>query len=326
MTTMDAQLGVKAESTYGTPVTVDRFFEFNTWGVKLNTGRTTSAGLRPGRRTQRADRMEPYRTGASGPFALDVPTKGFGWWLKYMLGTVATGTATDSNYPHTGTEGSLLGDFFTAQVNKPLHPAGTAQPHTYHGGKLLSWELACDVDGVLMLSGELDFEDEDTTTSLATASYPADFRIFSFAGGSVTWDGGAIDIRAFKCGANLGLKTDRRYLRGSSLKKEPTEDAERSYTASFEVDHSDLTMYDAFRAAAAADTYAALEATFEGPVAHGGSTLPSLVVTIPAFRIDQCDFDIQGPGGLIDVISGVGLDNGTDSPMTIVYTTTDATA
>lgn len=325
MTTMDTQLGVKDEVTYGTPVTVDRFFEYNTTGLKLQTARVASQGMRPGRRTQASARQEPYRVGAAGPIVLDVPTKGFGFWLKHMLGAVATGAVVDSNYTHTATEDSLYGQSFTAQLNKPFHPSGTAQAHTFHGCKLVSWELACDVDGVLVATLEVDGEDEDTSTPLATASYPSDFRIFTFVGASVTLDAAQIDIRDFRVGANLGLNAERRYLRGSSLKKEPTEEAMREYTAGFVVDHEDLDVYDYFRDTAAANTVGAVVATFEGPVAHGGTTKPSLVVTLPEFRFDQVDFDVSGPEGLMDTVSGVALDNGTDSPVTIAYTTTDAT-
>ena len=325
MTTMDSQFGVVDESTYGTAVTVSRFFEYNTWNVKLDPGRTESTAIRPGTRTQIATRYEPFRRGCSGSVALDVPTKGFGWWLDKMLGSVSTGSATDSNYPHTAIEGSLYGKIFTAQANKPFHPAGTNQAHTYTGGKLVSWELACDVEGVLVLTGDLDFQDESTAIALATASYPTDFRVFSFAGGTITLDGSQIDIRDFRAACNLGLNVDRRFLRGDALKKEPTENAHREYTASFQVDHEDLTVYDFVRAAARVDNIAPLVATFEGPIAHGGTTLPSLQISIPAFRLDAADFDISGPDDLVDTVSGMGLDDLTNSPMTLVYTTTDAT-
>jgi len=325
MTTMDTQLGVVDEVTYGTPVTVTKFFEYNTWGVKLQQGRTVSAAMRPGGRTPHVERFEPYRIGAAGPFAMDVPTKGFGFWLKHMLGVVATGSIVDSNYTHTGTEGSLLGDMFTAQVNKPFHPAGTAQAHTYHGCKIPSWELACDIDGVLMFSGEIDAEDEDTSVALATASYPSDYRVFSFVGASATIDTVAAEVRDVKFGATIPMNVDRRYLKGSSLKSEPTENGLRTYPFSFLVDHSSLANYDIFRAAARVDTTMAIVATFNGAVAHGGTTLPSLVVTIPLGRVDTCDHDIAGPAGLVDAISGVAMWDGSASPITIAYTSTDAT-
>jgi Phage tail tube protein len=325
MTTMNTQLGVVDESTYGTPVTVTRFFEYNTFGVKLEQGRVESVGMRPSGRTQRSDRFEPYRIGASGPVVFDVPTKGFGFFLKHMLGTVGTTGPTDSNYVHTGTEGSLLSDFFTMQVNKPLHPAGTTQAHTYHGCKITKWELGCDVDGVLMCTLDIDAEDEDTTTGLASASYPTDYRIFSFAGASLTIAAGATEVTNFKVSCDNGLKTDRRYMRTSSLKKEPTENAMRKYEWSCTVDHSALTNYNYFRDAARANTVAAIVATFNGPIAHGGATLPKVIVTIPVARFDEVEFDIAGPDGLVDAISGVALWDGTNSPVSIAYTTTDVT-
>jgi len=325
MTTMNTQLGVVDESTYGTPVTVTRFFEFNSESIKLDQGRNESAGLRVGARTLRSDRFEPFRRGAAGDIEFDVPTKGFGWWLKHMLGAVATGTVTDANYTHTGTEGALVGDSFTLQLNRPFNPSGTAQAYTYHGCKVIGWELSCDADGVLVASISIDAEDEDTTTALASASYPSDYRIFTFAGAAVTIGGSAVELKRFAVSAEIPMDTERRYLRGSSLKKEPTENGMRVYSFEAEADFADLTQYNRFRAAARADTLAAIVATFDGPVAHGGTTLPRLTVTIPAARFDAVEQNIAGPEGLMSTISGRALWDGTNSPVTLAYRSTDAT-
>lgn len=325
MSTLNSQLGVVDEVTYGTAVVVDRFFEFNSWGVKLETGRTTTAGARPGSRTMKAGKFSPYILGAAGPFTLDVPTQGWGWWLKHLLGTVTpAGAAVDLNYEHVGTEGNMAGQSFTAQVNKPLFPSGAAQAHTYDGCKLTSWELACDVEGVLVLSGEIDAHDESTDVAMAVASYPADARVFGWEGASVTFDGGAVDISDFKVGCNLGLKTDRRFLRGDTRKKEPSESAWREYSWSGVLDHTSLDQYDRFRATVSQDSMVAIVANFVGPVAHAGATLPRVQIEIPFARVDGLEFDITGPDGLQDQMSGVALDGGV-SPVTIRYRSTDAT-
>lgn len=65
---------------------------------------------------------------------------GFGFWLKHMLGTVATGTTSDSVTPHTGTIGSLLGDCFTFQVNRYDAVSAANRAFTWEGGKIASWE------------------------------------------------------------------------------------------------------------------------------------------------------------------------------------------
>lgn len=325
MTTMLASLGVKKESTYGTPVTVDRFFEFNKESIRSQNGRVESRGIRSGTRTLRSDRFEPVRLGAAGSWEFDVPTKGFAFWLEHMLGTVATGSVTDSNYTHTGTEGSLLGDFFTLQLNRPFHPSGTAQAFTYHGGKVLSWQLGCDLDGVLVCTLDCDFEDEDTSTGLASVSYPSDFRVFTWAGGAVTVGGMSKEITKFTVGGNNMLNTDRRFQRASSLKKEPTEDGDRAYTWSFSMDFVDLAEYDRFRASARASTLAAIVGTWDGPIAHGGTTLPRVTATVPAARFDAAFPNIEGKGGITLDVAGIATSDGTNSPVSIAYRSTDST-
>lgn len=327
MTTMNTQLGVVDESTYGTPVTVTRFFEYNKESIKLEQGRVESAGLRSGMRTLRSDRFEPYRIGAAGDIELDVPTKGFGYWLKHMLGAISTSAVVDSNYTHTAVEGSLLGDFFTLQLNRPFHPSGTNQPFTYEGCKVSKWELGCDVDGVLVATLSIDAEDENTSTGLAAASYPSDYRIFSFNGAALTIGGSSIDITNFKVSCDNALKTDRRYMRASSLKREPVEDGMRTYEWSCTTDFTDLTQYNRFRDAARVNNLAAIVATFDGPIAHGGATLPRVTVTIPAARFDAADLNIDGPEALMQDLSGVALFDaaGSTSPVTIAYRSTDVT-
>lgn len=325
MTTMLTQVGTKNETVYGTPLVVDHFFEFNSETVKLQMNRVRSSGLRSGSRVDRSDRVQPARVGASGAFVFDVPTKGFPFWLVHMLGTVATGTVTDSNYTHTGTVGSLLGDFFTWQVNRPFNPSGTAQAFTYEGGKVASWELSCDVDGVLVCTLNLDFEDENTATALASAVYPTAYNVFTWAQGAITIAAASAEISNFKIGGNNGLDVNRRYMRNSTLKKEPVESTKRSYPWSATMDFSDLVQYNRFRDALASNSVAAIVATWQGPIAHAGATLPSVVVTIPVAEFDVADVNISGPAELKIGISGVALYDGTNSPVTIAVTTTDVT-
>ena len=120
------QLGVKAESTYGTGVTVDCFYEFDSESLAVEVGRVESSAIRAGSRAMRSDRRVPYIMGASGSFQMPVLSKGFGFWLAQCLGTVGTaGPAETSVYTHTGTIGSMTGDMFTAQVGVPQAGGGT---------------------------------------------------------------------------------------------------------------------------------------------------------------------------------------------------------
>jgi hypothetical protein len=322
---IDAQFGIVSEVTYGTPVTVTRFYEFNTESIKRVVGRVESKGHRKDQLVARADRSQPYKMGAAGTVELDVPTKGFGLMLKHCLGGAAISTATDSNYTQTFTLAEAL-PAFTAQLARPLND-GTPTPWTYHGCKVLSLELVMDKLGKLVATVELDAEDEENSTGLATASYTSTTDVFSWAGGSATIDASSAELERFRVKITNPLRTDKYRLRSSVLKKEPTRNDHAMIEWELVVDHTAMTNYNKFAAAARADTFGALVATFDGPVAHAGTTVPRLEITIPAARFDAADgINVTDWQELTGTYTGIGTDNGSAEPITITYRTSDAAA
>lgn len=315
MGALDHQLGIVDEVTYGTPPTVTKFYEYNSESIEENEGRTEGDPLRAGF-TQRSDRFTPYFAGAAGPVQLDVLNKGFGYWLKHMLGQVATTGAT-SPYTHTGSMADLYGDSFALQLNRPFHPAGTNQAFTYGGGKVTKWTLSNTVDANLVADLELDFQSVTTATALATASYPASAAPLTWAGGVVTIGGSTYDIDEISVSCDNGLNVERRQIRGNTLKKEPT-GGRRTVEWSISADFDSLTQRNRARADAAATALAEIEATWTLGDA-------SLTVTIPAARFDKWSAPTTGPEGIKQTLSGVGRYNGTDSPVTVAYASSDAT-
>lgn len=327
---LNTQLGVKAESTWGTAVTVDRFFEYNSESITMETERIESKGLRASTLVQRSDRFVPVIKGAAGSIELEVLSKGFGFWLEQCLGTVGTtGPADTTAYTHTGTVGSLLGQGFTLQVNRPLHPAGTNQAFTYEGGKVAKWSLYCDVDGLLMFSADLVFETGVTATALATASYPTAMEHLSWAGGAVTIDGTATPVESFKVEVDNGLMTDRYKLRSSTLRQEPVESNQREITWELVADFESLAQYNRAVTATATDTYEEIIATWTGPTLISGaaSTYPSVQVKIDQARFDSVsDINESSTEPLKQTISGRGLYDGSTSPVTVIVVNGDSTA
>jgi len=325
---LDQQIGFADETTWGTPVTpVTKFFEFNSEGIEESEGRTEGDPLRVGTYTKRSDRFTPYFAGASGSIQFDVLSKGFGYFLKHMLGAVATtGPAETAAYTHTGTMGDLFGKGFTCQVGRPLYPSGTVQPFTYEGGKITEWTLSNSVDGNLVLDLGVDFQQVATATALTTATYPSGMDNLTWAGGTVTIGGTQVDLTDISIKGNNNLNTDRRYISGSTDKKEPTSgrrDVEFSLTADF----TDLTQRNRAHATTKAGALAALVATWSGPTIISGATTlyPKLVVTIPAARFDAWKGAADGPDGIMQELSGVGLFDGTNSTVSIAYTSADTT-
>lgn len=323
---LKASFGAADESTYGTPVTVDHFFEIVRESIRATPGRIQAAGLNAGARAPRSDRFVPIPTmGASGDVELEVHSKGFGFWLKHMLGKVETGSVgADGEYDHTGTVDTLYGDSFTAQVNRPYAPSETNKQFTYHGGKVTSWRLANAVNGLLVCTLSCDFEDVDETTALATVSYPSSTELFSWAGGSVEIADSSFPVTSFEVTCNNQLKVDRRFLRSSALKKEPTEQAWRDISWTLEAEFENDTQLDRVMSATAAGAVAKIEGTWASLTAIGGTTFPSLGVTIPAARFDGEPPVVDGPGPITLRLTGKGLYDGTNSPITTVYTSADS--
>ena len=324
MGAMDHQLGVKKETTYGTPVPVDRFFEYDSEQIEEAEGRTEGDPLRVGSGFVRSDRFTPYFSGAAGTLEFAVMSKGFGFWLEHMLGAVATGATADGKTTHTGTEGVLLDKSFTLQMNRPFHPAGTNQAFTYEGGKVAEWKLNNAVDGNLMCELGLDFENVSTDTALATASYPTAMENFTWAGGVITIGGAAYDITEWALEGNNGLDVDRRQIRGNTFKKEPTA-SRREATFSINADFESLTQRNRAHATTRAGALAAITGLWTCPTLIGGATFPTLSITIPAGRFDAWKGATEGTDAIEQELSGVVRYDGTNSPITIAYGTADAT-
>jgi hypothetical protein len=321
----DFQVGFANETTHGTPAPVTRFYEFDSESIEETYGRTEGDPLRTGTGYRRNDRHTPYFAGAAGSLSLPVMTKGFGYFLPHMLGAVATTGPTDSRYVHTGTEASIFGDFFTCQVNRPFHPAGTNQAFTYGGGKITEWTLSNAVDGNLMLELSLDFASVSTAVALATASYPTAMDNFAWAGGVVQIGGSAYDLTEFSLQNSVGSATDRRQIRGNTQKKEQTT-GRREASFSVKADFESMTQRTRAAATVKATNYAQIIATWTGPTLIGATAYPEYVVTIPAARFDAWKAAVDGPTGLEQELSGVVGWNGSASPITIEVKSADVTA
>lgn len=321
------QLGVKAETTYGTAVTVDRFFEFDSESIAVEVGRVESSGIRAGLRAMRADRRVPYVMGASGSVQFSVLSKGFGFWLAQSLGTVGTtGPVETTVYTHTGTVGTMTGDSFTAQVGIPQAGGATITPKTVSGGKVKSFELSCAAGEPLSFSADLDFRDLNHSTSLATASYPTSTELLTFIGGSVTVGGTAVDVRSFSVKVDNGLAIDRRFIRSSVLKKEPVEASHRKIDVELGLDFESTTHQDRVLAATAAGAQAAVVLTCAGLSTIGSTLKPQLTITLPVVMFDGDTPTIGGPDLVSESIKGMALQNTAgDSPISIAYQTVDTT-
>lgn len=321
MTILGHQFGIAPEVSYGTAVTVDRFYEYksNPAPIKPLAGRTVSEGLRVGRRHALNTRAVPFANGAEGTIELDVLTDTFGLLLAHCLGSVST--TGSGPYTHTVTSGTadqLYALSLTAQLNY-MFRNGTNQAFTFSGGKVRSWEIANSVDDLLTLSADMWFSSHTTGTALATADYTdADAALpYTWAHGAVTIGGTSVDVTSISVSGDNGQKTGDDAKRLGNTWATPTSGPAET-TFSIECDWTSLAHYNRVHSATAAGMYAEIEGVWTNGT-------DSFTLTIPAGLFN--DVDLAGdPGQPMQTLTGIATDNGSDPVVTIEYVSSDADA
>jgi hypothetical protein len=322
--------GIGSETTYGTAVNVNKFFEITSESLKGNYTRQQASALSAAY-VDRFDRYGIARKGAGGSVDIEVLTKGFGNWLRFMMGTVATSGPAESNaYTHTGTIGSLVGDAFTAQVGRATVD-GTIVPWTYEGGKVTDYTFSNAVDQTLKCSIGMDFEAESSPTSpsgayaLQTNVPVTGAEVLAWQGGTISIAGAAADISEISVKVENALNVNRFYINSAASKKEPTQDGKRAVTFSVKTPYASNTFWQRVASATAAGATAVISAQWTGLTLLGTTIYPSLKIDIPVARFDDGGPAVGGPGMIDQSFSGVGLYDGTNSPITVTYVTGDAT-
>ena len=324
---LSSQFGMVDEVTFGTPVTVNRFLEFNDETVSYTIGRLNSSGLRANRRNLRNTQWVPSEKNVTGDINFEVQQQGFGLVLKHMLGSIVSSQPSVGSaptvYEHKATVGQLDGSSFTCQIAR-APTSGTPQAFTYSGCKISKWDLSAAVDGLLMLKPTIDGIAESTAIAVATATYAADSFPLAWNGATITLPGGATgNISKFDLTSDNGLDLTRYFMSGSgaTTKKEQLESTLRTYTGTFDVEFDDLSAYTLFTNG----TVGSLTAFFEGQ--NIASTYNyALEVTLPAVRFDGVTPNVPGPGIITSSMPFTALDDGGGTGgVQMVYRTTDIT-
>jgi hypothetical protein len=315
-----AQLGIKAETTWNTFAVPDKFYEFDSESLKFNLDRVEGKGLRANNRVLRTDRWNRGKQDVKGDIEMEVLNKGFGLWFHHMLGEIAT-AADGAGFKHTATVGDPYGLGLTVQVGRP-DASGTVRAFSYTGCKVENWEMSNAIDDTLKLRVGLDGAAEDLGQALATASYPASMELFYFTQGTITVGGSsAYDIRSWSVQNTVGIKPDRYFINGTGVKKQQIINAWMNPTGNLSAEFTDLTGYNLFVNGTLAD----IVLTYQTVTTYDTAKPFKIVITLKNARFDGETPNVGGP----DILDFNGnfklLNDGTNSPITIEYFTSDAT-
>lgn len=317
---LDNAILVGKESTYGTPATLTRAFEAQADTWKREHEALESVGFRAGQHTLRSDRRKQINMGATGEIELDALSSGLGLLLDGVFGATTPPVqigATDawtSTFDTTSAEASVS---YTIQKLISRND-GTLVPFTYHGAVITDFALSQDVGGLLVVTFTFDSEDEDTSTGAGTPTYPASGLPFDWTQAVISIDSSPVEATAFSFSANMGLKTDRRFLRNSELKSQPKRAAVPEYTGELTAEFTDSDQYDAF----VAGTVFPITATWVGAEIDAGE-FATITLTMPACQYDGTTPEAALEDMTMQTLPFKVLYNGTDAAVTVEYTSAD---
>lgn len=297
-TQLDASIGFKKETTFGTAVTVDRFLEFTDESLDYDRSYYQGSGLRPGSRAARSGRRVLTRDGGAGDIGLEVPTKGIGTLLELLLGVGASALVSGSVYQQLFTP--IGNDYLpsaTIQKGIPRLGANVVDAYTFRGAVCSSFEFSASSEDVLKLKTTWKAKDVDTSIAYATPSYPSAFELFSFVGASLTLGGSvtpptgtalatggtaANNVRDFTLTVDNGLDGNGYNLGGGGKLTRPPAVGALDIKGKITAEYSAQTLRDAVRD----QTPMALVINFVGLTEISVGQPPTLQITLPDIRLE----------------------------------------
>jgi hypothetical protein len=319
---LGAQLGISAESSYGTFVAPSKFFEFTKESLVLKKTTAQSAGIAAGRLLPLSARRVLTRKEVQGSLEMEVANKGMGVILQQLMGTSVTPVqqAVTTAYLQSHILASVAGKSLTIQKGVPL-TSGTVTDKTLVGCKITSGEFSCGVGEMLTASFEIDGKDCDETQTLAAASYsnmsPFHFGQMALKTGTYSSETALDGIRKVSCKIERPQDVERFYANQSALKKEPIENDQVKITGSLETDYVGTTLDDLHTS----DGATSLVWEFIGPLI-ASTYYETFRITLPAIRLDEGPPAVDGFGVIKPTFTFTGLYDGTNQPK-IEYISTD---
>ncbi|NUS74943.1 MAG: hypothetical protein HOV70_01920 [Streptomyces sp.] len=321
---LGAQLGIAAETTYGTFVAPTKFVEFTKESLLLKKTTAQSAGIAAGRLLPLSSRRVVTRREVSGSIDLEIANKGMGLFLQALMGTSVTPVqqATSTAYLQTHTLADTAGKSLTIQKGVPL-TTGVVTDKTFVGCKVTSGEFSCDMGGMLTGSFEFDGKDCDEGQTLAVASYsslaPFHFGQMALKAGTYGTETALDGIRKVSCKIERPQDTERFYANQAALKKEPISNDQVKITGTLETDYVATTLDDLHTS----DAATSLVWEFIG--ANIASTyFETFRITLPAVKLDEGPPVVDGFGVIKPSFNFTALYDGTN-PVKIEYMSTDTT-
>ncbi|MEU3426593.1 phage tail tube protein [Streptomyces gardneri] len=319
---LGAQIGIAAETTYGTFVAPAKFPEFTKHSLVLKKTTAQSTGIAAGRLMALSSRRVVTQREVSGSLEMEVASRGMGLLLQALMGTTVTPVqqGVTAAYLQTHTLADTWGKSLTIQAGIPM-TTGTVTDKSFVGCKIVSAEFSCEVGGMLTATFEIDGKDCSETQTLAVASYsaasPYHFGQMGLKYGSYGTETALDGVRKVSVKFERPQAVDRFYANQSALKAQPILNDLTKVTASIEQDYVSTTIDDLHTS----DAATSLVWEFIGP--EIAPTYPETFrVKLPAVKIDDTPPTVDGYNVVRTSYNLTALYDGTN-PVAIEYVSAD---
>lgn len=292
---LGASVGWAPETTFGTYVAATRHYPVTSFELMKQYGLVDISGVAAGRPAP-PDEVITQEWG-TGSMEAQVLYSKFGAWLAHIMGSTATpvqqgGTAA---YLQTHPFGDNRGLSFAAQEGLPSR-AGTANPYTGLGGKIMSATFACAAGEELKMNLDLWFRQISEAQSLASPSYTQPNLPFNFAQMAVKL--GTYASEASVQGVTGMSATIARgqapgfYAGNAGLSVEPIWNEFAAISGTVDIENvTKADFYDRFQG----HTSTSLVWEFVGTTAIAAANFPTFRLTLPKVYFGTAGMTISGP-------------------------------
>ncbi|WP_424213195.1 phage tail tube protein [Streptomyces sp. BI20] len=253
---LDAAIGIGKETTYGTAATTVLGYEGKADSWKTTREFIESVGFRTGLQTARADRRNIINMGGEGELEVDLLDAGAAALFSAIFDkTTSTANGTTGKTTHVfETSTQSAAPSFTSQMIRPTTD-GTNVAYKHVGCQATEFTLTAEVENAVTLTANFDFQDVSHTVTAGQflpITYPAAALPYDWSRTAVALKidnvSVPLSVNSLELTGDLGMKVDRRFLRGSSLKAKPVRAAVPTYEGTLEGEFTNdtLKVYEAF--------------------------------------------------------------------------------
>ncbi|MEB0286160.1 phage tail tube protein [Cryobacterium sp. 10S3] len=306
MTQLDYTVGVGKESTYGTAVAPEQFFESEA-KMDLEITTVSAAGLRPGKGVHRTNRNSVVRRAVMGDIDVEITDAGFALLLEAVLGTKTSAAGVDT---------------FTLKTNDPMPSYTIEEVVPFLGGSgqagqtfagCVAESITIDVKEGAIVTAKVSWIGKQYATkgSPAAASYPAGDELFTFVGGSITLNSLVVsNVTEFSVTIKNNFDGGGFNLGAAGLRARRPELGKRDITGSLNAELVNATITDWYT------SQNALPIVLNLTTSRGGK----LDITLPAVRTKGELPKSNGGQVSVQTVSFEAFDNGVAAqPVTIAY-------